>query len=90
MKSRMKLFAVDALVTLLVVAVCGALGFAFGMIFPNVIEVRQFLKLEVFAVTFTVVALLAYFGLYKKIRDFKYSYSFSVLSVDTTCFLLTD
>ena len=90
MNKKVKLIAVDMLVTLLVVAVCGALGFDFGMIVPNITEMRQFLKLEVFAVTFTVVALLAYFGLYRKIRDFKYSYSFSVLSVDTACFLLTD
>ena len=90
MSKKVRLIAVDMLVTLLVVAVCGALGFAFGMIFPNVTELHQFLKLEVFAVTFTVVALLAYFGLYRKVRDFKYSYSFSVLSVDTACFLLTD
>ena len=90
MSKKVRLIAVDMLVTLLVVAVCGALGFAFGMIFPNVTELRQFLKLEVFAVTFTVVALLAYFGLYRKVRDFKYSYSFSVLSVGTACFLLTD
>lgn len=90
MSKKVRLIAIDMFVTLLVVAVCGALGFAFGAIFLNVMEMRQFLKLEVFAVTFTVVALLAYFGLYKKIRDFKYSYSFSVLSVDTACFLLTD
>ncbi|MBP5789667.1 MAG: hypothetical protein J6W29_05490 [Neisseriaceae bacterium] len=90
MSKKVRLIAIDMFVTLLVVAVCGALGFAFGAIFPNVVEMRQFLKLEVFAVAFTVVALLAYFGLYKKIRDFKYSYSFSVLSVDTACFLLTD
>ena len=90
MNAKLQLMAKDMLVTLLVVAVCGALGFAFGAIFPNILDMRQFLKLEVFAVTFTVVALLAYLGLYKKIRDFKYSYSFSVLSVDTACFLLTD
>lgn len=90
MGAKLQLIAKDMLVTFLVVAICGALGFGFGAIFPNILEMRQFLKVEIFAVTFTVVALLAYFGLYKRIRDFKYSYSFSILSVDTACFLLTD
>ncbi|MBP3222200.1 MAG: hypothetical protein J6M43_09225 [Neisseriaceae bacterium] len=90
MNAKLQLMAKDMLVTLFVVAVCGALGFAFGAIFPETLNMRQFLKLEMFAIAFTVVALLAYFGLYKEIRDFKYSYSFSVLSVDTACFLLTD